>query len=136
MIDFDAIAKIATAAADANDLCSREEEIFSEALDPHTVLQWVRYTRRMEFALRHLSANGDTLTPQELVNVCADALLVDRHEYTDTRNANKSIIELGQRVVDLEKALRSGSHVNQAGGGDYYAIPGEVVRAALDEEGN
>jgi hypothetical protein len=45
-------------------------------------------------ALRNIAVCADTLSPQEFINVCADALGVDRHQYAGECDPNRSIYEL------------------------------------------
>jgi len=56
-------------------------------------------------ALRHISATADTLSPQEFINVCADALGVDRHQYAGECDPNLSIYELNRRALGSAPAV-------------------------------
>jgi len=68
---------------------------------------------RMETALKHIAATADTLSPQEFINVVADALGVGRHEYAGACDPQQSIVELTSAVKRTEsdaKDLRAVLH--------------------------
>lgn len=48
---------------------------------------------RAHNALRHIAHSADTLSPQEFINVCANGLGVDRHEYAGQCDPNRSLVE-------------------------------------------
>ena len=56
-------------------------------------------------ALRHISHFADTLSPQEVINVCADALGVDRHEYAGECHPDRSLVEMRGLLARLAKSM-------------------------------
>lgn len=61
---------------------------------------------RMAVELRELARVGDTLSPQEIINHCANGLGVDRHTYYgEPRLANRSVIDLDIECRTLRTEL-------------------------------
>ena len=80
---------------------------------------WADLKRARE-ALRHISATADTLSPQEFINVCADGIGADRHEYAGECQPNTSLTDL--RIM-IGIVLRAVADLQRMGEGRANAEP-------------
>ena len=93
-------------------------------------------------ALRHISHFADTLSPQEVINVCAGALGVDRHDYAGECDPNRSLVELhverelwrtehllNAAVAEAVEAYRDRMRENRPGLNDAWEVTCQAIDA-------
>ena len=91
--------------------------------------------------LRQLAATADTISPQEVINVVADALGMDRHQYAGECDPNRSLMDWEIRAKAAspervrEQAIATGSPAACPECGAKFWTPGNLnIAIHADEE--
>lgn len=92
-------------------------------------------TDRSESALRFLSGVFDTLSPQEVINLAAEGLGADRHEYAGQVRPDKSLVEVEAELSAARaRCAEMEAEINGSGGWRELCRGHERVISALTAE--